>query len=162
MARKLNDKQEKFCREYVKSGNATAAMLEAYPSRRKWSENARNTEASRLANNPKIIPRLDELRKEAKAASDVTRDEILGILAAVIRGGKVTDYEQETVSAANGSGSMKRFISVTWAIERLCKMCGFDEAARHEVVVASASREELEQELRRLESLTVEPDSEIQ
>ena len=42
---KLNIRQEKFCQEYVKSGNATAAMLEAYPSRKKWTEEAQNSAA---------------------------------------------------------------------------------------------------------------------
>lgn len=149
MRYKLNIRQEKFCQEYVKSGNATAAMLAAYPSRIRWKEETRNNGAYKLLKNGEILARIDKLRREAKESSDVSRDEILRILTRIIRGEKITDYEQETVK-----GTVSRTVSVSWAIERLCKMCGFDEAVKHDMRIETTTREELEEELRRLEILT--------
>lgn len=149
MRKKLNIRQEKFCQAYVRLGNATAAMLEAYPTRQNWGDDTKNNAAYKLLKNGDVLARVEELRREAKEASDVTRDEILGILARVIRGEKITDYEQMTVN-----GPASRDLSVAWAIERLCKMCGFDQAEKREVRVDTSSREELEKELMRLEMLT--------
>lgn len=149
MQKKLNIRQEKFCQKYLECGIAIEAMLYAYPSRRKWKRETQDNAAYKLSQNGEILARLKELRQKASETSEITRKEILCILAKIIRGDRVTDYELTTAQGTN-----TRTVSVSWAIERLCKMCGFDGPAKHEVSLSDQeSREELEKELRRLELL---------
>lgn len=58
---KLTVKQENFCLEYAKSGNATKSYLKAYSKDNSYS--AAGVESCRLLKNPKIKARLQELHK---------------------------------------------------------------------------------------------------
>lgn len=58
----LTPKQEKFCMEYLKDGNATRAYKEAY-NVTTTNENTIYVQANKILNNPKVALRLDELRK---------------------------------------------------------------------------------------------------
>jgi len=65
---KLSPKQEKFCLEYIKLGNGTHAYINAG-----YSEKGAEVSASQLLRNPKVIARLDELKKEAQKEFKVDR-----------------------------------------------------------------------------------------
>jgi len=58
----LTVKQEKFCLEYLKDGNASRAYREAYNVTTK-NENTIKKEANKLLNNPNIAPTI-KLRRE--------------------------------------------------------------------------------------------------
>lgn len=58
----LTEAQERFCLEYAKSGNASAAYRIAYPSSLKWKESSVNCNASQMTSNTKISQRIAELR----------------------------------------------------------------------------------------------------
>ena len=62
----LTEQQEKFCLNIASGMNQTAAYKDAYNSQNMKIE-AIYVEASRLMDNPKIILRIEELRKEARS-----------------------------------------------------------------------------------------------
>lgn len=55
---RISPKQEKFCQEYIKTGNATQSYILAG-----YDEKAAEQNASRLIRNDKVSKRLDELKK---------------------------------------------------------------------------------------------------
>ena len=81
----LNDKQKKFCREYVKTGNGMQSAIKAG-----YSKNAATVQASRLLTNDNIkaeIARLSEKRdtkRDEKAIADAA--EVMQYFSAVMRG----------------------------------------------------------------------------
>jgi len=67
----LTTKQEAFCLAYIESGNATDAYRKAGYSPGMAQKTAMEA-ASRLLKNGKIVARLDELRKPAADAAQLT------------------------------------------------------------------------------------------
>lgn len=63
--RKLTLKQEKFCQEYVKLGNASEAYRASYKAGR-MKDKTINETASKLLKSPKITTRVKELKDEIK------------------------------------------------------------------------------------------------
>lgn len=68
----LTEAQERFCLEYAKSGNASAAYRIAYPKSKKWTENALNVQASKSLDKPNICLRIKQLRAAAEKKTDMT------------------------------------------------------------------------------------------
>ena len=60
---RLTPKQEKFVEEIAKGKTQYEAYITAYPTAKKWSRNSVDREASTMLNNPKIIQRLNDLKK---------------------------------------------------------------------------------------------------
>lgn len=65
---KLSPKQERFCQEYHKTGNATQSYISVG-----YSEGGAKESASRLLTNANIKKRLEELKKEAQEEFKVDR-----------------------------------------------------------------------------------------
>jgi len=65
MKGRLTVKQEKFCLEYAKAGNAVQSYLKAYSKDNSYS--AAGVESCRLLKNPKIQARLKELHETHNA-----------------------------------------------------------------------------------------------
>lgn len=129
MGKGLTIRQEKFAQKYVECGNASEAYRYAYPSSTKWKDKTVWENASRLMANSKVSARVKELEEASKQASQVTREEILKLCADVIRGAMITDNAQmrkEIIGGTSKNTTTQTNISKTWAVERLCKMCGFD------------------------------------
>lgn len=129
MGKGLTVRQEKFAQKYVECGNASEAYRYAYPSSAKWKDKTVWENASRLMANSKVSARVKELEEASKQASQVTREEILKLCADVIRGAMITDNAQmrkEVIGGISKNTATQTNISKTWAVERLCKMCGFD------------------------------------
>ncbi len=129
MGKGLTVRQEKFTQKYVECGNASEAYRYAYPSSAKWKDKTVWENASRLMANSKVSARVKELEEASKQASQVTREEILKLCADVIRGAMITDNAQmrkEVIGGISKNTTTQTNISKTWAVERLCKMCGFD------------------------------------
>lgn len=129
MGKGLTIRQEKFAQKYVECGNASEAYRYAYPSSTKWKDKTVWENASRLMANSKVSARVKELEEASKQASQVTREEILKLCADVIRGAMITDNAQmrkEVIGGTSKNTTTQTNISKTWAVERLCMMCGFD------------------------------------
>lgn len=121
MPQGLTIRQEKFCNFYIESGNASDAYRRAYPNSEKWSDKAVWAQSSLLLNSHKVSIRVEELKKEQAKKSEIKRDEILNMLGSILRGESVTDFIEKTPN-----GNRARTISKTWAVERICKMLGYD------------------------------------
>ena len=129
MGKGLTIRQEKFAQKYVECGNASEAYRYAYPSSAKWKDKTIWEASSRLVNDSKVSARIEELKEASRQASQITREEILKLCADVIRGALITDNAQmrkEVIGGTSKNTTTQTNISKTWAVERLCKMCGFD------------------------------------
>lgn len=129
MGKGLTIRQEKFAQKYVECGNASEAYRYAYPISAKWKDKSVWEKASNLMKNVKVLSRIEELKEASRQASQVTREEILKLCADVIRGAMITDNAQmrkEVIGGTSKNTTTQTNISKTWAVERLCKMCGFD------------------------------------
>ena len=92
MKHKLTVKQQKFCDEYIKSGNATEAALKAgYRSRTAYSIGNENLKK------PELKKYINEKIKELESAKLATAQETLEYLTSVMRG-----EQTETVVTAKG------------------------------------------------------------
>ncbi|MEB3364930.1 terminase small subunit [Lactobacillus sp. R2/2] len=92
MKHKLTVKQQKFCDEYIKSGNATEAALKAgYRSRTAYSIGNENLKK------PELKKYIEEKIKELESAKLATAQETLEYLTSVMRG-----EQTETVVTAKG------------------------------------------------------------
>ena len=147
MKNRLTIKQENFCNYYVECGNASEAYRRAYSCANMKSETV-NRMSFDLINNRKITARIAQLQAEQKAKSDISKEEITNLCVDVIRGKDVTDV----IESRNGRKS-ERTISKTWAVERICKMLGFDSATEVKLNSADStmSREDIIAELDRLQ-----------
>jgi len=67
----LTEAQERFCLEYAKSGNASAAYRIAYPKTKAKPETI-NAMASKLAANHKVCIRIEQLRQAVEKKTDMT------------------------------------------------------------------------------------------
>lgn len=76
----LNDRQELFCLEYIKDGNATQAAIRAG-----YSEKQANSNGARLYANVRIRERIDELLAEAKTEKVADATEVLETLTSILR-----------------------------------------------------------------------------
>ena len=77
----LTDRQERFCKEYLIDGNASAAYVRAG-----YSAKGANKLSSRMMANDGIRARIDELMAEKDAALIASADEVLKYLTGVLRG----------------------------------------------------------------------------
>jgi len=64
---KLTDKQDKFARVYVETGNASEAYRQAYPRSKAWKPETLHPHASNMLKNNKVMARVDGLRVEKQA-----------------------------------------------------------------------------------------------
>lgn len=78
----LTPKQEKFCIEYLKDGNASRAYRESYNAS-KMKEASINVNASKLLKDTKIALRLKELGEKHTKKNDVTAERIIKELAGI-------------------------------------------------------------------------------
>lgn len=123
----LSVKQEKFCIEYAKSGNARQAYMDAGYS----VKNSRTADANacRLLTNDNVKERLAELAEEAKNASIADITEMQQKLTSIIR----QEAEEEVIVVISKGDFMQEAQTLTKkpslkevisAIEKLGKMQG--------------------------------------
>lgn len=79
---KLTIKQEKFCNKYVECGNASEAYRHAF-SCEKMKDKTVWAMSSKLLSSHKVAIRVDELKKELKERSNITKDRIIEELSTV-------------------------------------------------------------------------------
>lgn len=91
----LTPRQEKFCVEYVKTGNKSEAYRLAYSSENMKPETVNNN-AYKLFSNNDILTRIEELRNKALKRSELTIDQIVNRLKEI-----AFENESDRVSAAD-------------------------------------------------------------
>lgn len=124
----LTPKQEKFIEVYSETGNASEAYRVAYPVSLKWNEESVHQAASRLLKNIKVLSRVQQIKAQNREISEIKRKDILELLARVLRGDQIPDYSETA-----GEITRIRTLSKSWAIERACRMLGYEAAQKSEV-----------------------------
>lgn len=85
MLGRLTAKQEKFCLNYAKSGNAVQSYISAYEKNQSYS--CAGVESHRLLKNPKIQARLKELDEVHKTKKIAQAEEIQIAMTDLLRNG---------------------------------------------------------------------------
>lgn len=86
--KRLSIKQENFCIEYVRSGNATEAYKKAGYSVK--NDNVASANARKLLDNHKVQNRIKELMSEINTPKIAEATEVLEYLTSVMRGESVS------------------------------------------------------------------------
>lgn len=92
---KLTPKQELFVQELAKGKSQRQAYFEAYPKSKKWKVETVDAQASKLANNNKVLIRLDELKKLTEKKVEWTRVRALNEINYVLEMNKKDMQRQE-------------------------------------------------------------------
>lgn len=105
MARPLNEfgvteQQEKFCRVFVETGNASEAYRQAYKSDRK-NANTIAVDASRLLDKPNVNRRIGQLREGHIKRHNVTVDSLI----AELEEARIAALKADTVQASAATGA---------------------------------------------------------
>ena len=90
----LTEKQEKFCREFIKTGNATEAYKLSY-STKNTSDKTINENACRLKKDSKIAARIEQLQSEVKKVFEISVEEKKKILQKVIEESFKAHYDAQ-------------------------------------------------------------------
>lgn len=80
----LTPKQEKFCIEYIKTGNKSEAYRLAYDTEN-MSDETIHVKANELSNNGKVRVRIEELQKDIAERNKIDIDELVQTLANIVR-----------------------------------------------------------------------------
>lgn len=91
---KLNQKQKRFCEEYVRLGNATQSAIEAG-----YSKKTAYSQGQRLLKNVGVQNYIAELNEDLKKDSIAGADEVLQFLTSVMR-----EEQTEEVLRLDGEG----------------------------------------------------------
>ena len=91
---KLTPKQELFVQELAKGKSQRQAYFEAYPKSKNWKVETVDAQASKLANNNKVLIRLEELRKVTEKKVEWTRIRALNEINYVLEKNKA-DIERQ-------------------------------------------------------------------
>lgn len=93
MNKSLTIKQEAFCQAYLRLGDKSAAYREVYSCSNMKPETI-HTKASLLSNEDKVRTRIDGLRKDAVERNKASLDEVLMVLADIIRFDPAEMYDE--------------------------------------------------------------------
>lgn len=90
----LTEKQERFCQAYIEFGDKGRAYRDAYDAD-SMNSNSVAVEANKLFKDPKITLRVEELQKEIRERNKVKIDDVLGVLADMIKFDIAEIYDDE-------------------------------------------------------------------
>ncbi|RRJ91517.1 terminase small subunit [Paenimyroides tangerinum] len=93
MSKPLTIKQEIFCQAYLRLGDKSAAYREAYSCSNMKAETI-HSKASLLSSEDKVRARIEQLQKEAIERNKATLDEVLIVLADIIRFDPAAMYDE--------------------------------------------------------------------
>lgn len=111
--KKLTDKQQAFCIEYMKDFNATQAVIKAG-----YSEKGAKTMGSQLLANINVASEIKRLQEKAGKKHHITKAVIIDEVLGVIKNMKSEENKYDSKAAS----------VVLKASELLCKMLGFFES----------------------------------
>ena len=80
----LTEKQERFCQAYIEFGEKGRAYRDAFDAEA-MNSNSVAVEANKLFKDPKITLRVKELQDEIRERNKVKIDDVLGVLADMIK-----------------------------------------------------------------------------
>ena len=149
---KLSVKQENFCNYYIETGNASEAFRRAYECGN-MKDKVIWVKACETLKKEKIQARIEELRKEVKSQSDISKEKILEELRCIafadirdfleIKDGKVIfkDSEKWTGEMSRAVESVRvtregieiKLNGKAWSISRICKILGYDEPTKIDI-----------------------------
>lgn len=109
-ALRLTPKQEKFCLEYLKTGNASEAYRRAYDASKSKPESV-NRLAKAMLDNVKIASRIDELKKPAVQEAMFTFESHLKRLEDLSRGAESAEQFSAAINAEIHRGKAAGFYS---------------------------------------------------
>ncbi|MDP2335345.1 MAG: terminase small subunit [Bacteroidota bacterium] len=138
---KLTPKQAEFCSQYLIHLNGKQAAIRAG-----YSALTAESQASRLLSKVKVQSKITSLREKARQKVDITKQEIISELAAILRAnirdymtfdGKKIEFKsfdeltETQLKAIEGIKQTKNGIELklhgkSWSIDRICKILGFD------------------------------------
>ena len=104
---KLTHFQEQFCREYIKTGNASAAYRAVSPNAKKWMEKTVWERASVMMRRNKVKTRIAELQEKGSQAALVTVTGLNQKLVEIMQ--EARDDQQYAVCVAAIMGQAKLF-----------------------------------------------------
>jgi phage terminase small subunit len=142
----LTIKQERFCHEYIDTGNATESYRRTYSTER-MKEATVNRNAKSLLDHNKISARIQYLRDQITEVSTIKKEKLLYVLES-ISSAKITDYVEfdgynvrfkpfdkltdqqiraiESIKQ-NEKGEIElKLHGKSWSTDRICKMLGYD------------------------------------
>lgn len=90
----LTEKQERFCQAYIEFGNKSEAYRDAYEADAMNSNSVR-VAANEVFNTPNVTLRIEELQKEIRERNKVKIDDVLGVLADMIKFDIAEIYDDE-------------------------------------------------------------------
>lgn len=93
MSKPLTIKQEAFCQAYLRLGDKSAAYREVYSCSNMKAETI-HSKASLLSSEDKVRARIEQLQKEAIERNKATLDEVLIVLADIIRFDPAAMYDE--------------------------------------------------------------------
>jgi len=142
MKKKLTDKDEEFAQLVV----ATGDQSEAYRKSRNVSPDTKktsiNTEASKLANDPMIRQRIEEIRQEAKKAHKIDRDWIINQHKEIIDWYKELkelarkeNLDKEEKSRIYMLKDLIKGADFRGSLDSITKILGLNEPDKHEVTI---------------------------
>lgn len=102
--KRLTPKQEKFAREYFRTGNASEAYRLAYDCENMQADTIR-VRASELLANSDITVMVNRLRERAEKRTILSKERALEILAAIAEGDDVKDADR--VAALKQAGKFQ-------------------------------------------------------
>ena len=148
---KLSVKQENFCNYYIETGNASEAFRRAYECGN-MKDKVIWVKACETLKKEKIQARIEELRKEVKSQSDISKEKLeeLRCIAFAdirdfleIKDGKVIfkDSEKWTDEMSRAVESVRdtregieiKLNGKAWSISRICKILGYDEPTKIDI-----------------------------
>jgi len=162
---KLKPRQAEFCRQYLIDLNGKQAAVRAG-----YSARTAEFQASRLLSNVKVQDYLQQVQAETRKRTDITRDEVLSELAAILRA-KLTDYlhfdgriirfkdlatlTESQIKAIEGIKETRHGIELklhgkSWSIERICKILGFDSPQTFDINLDKLDEETLDKLITRI------------
>ncbi len=153
---KLNAKQARFCEEYLTDLNGKQAAIRAG-----YSPQTAEVQAARMLSYAKVREKVQQLQKETRNKTELSREEVLLTLAAIMRA-KLPDYftdgkkldlqsltdEQKLAMESirvSGSSFTIKLSSKIAAIERINKMLGYDLADDLNININKLSDEALDE-----------------
>lgn len=135
--KRLTQKQAEFCNQYMIDLNGRQAAIRAG-----YSPKTAEFQAARLLRKDKVQEYLTKLQSEARKQTEITRGEVLGVLASILRSDvpdyfengklkafdKLTPAQKKAIESVkvNKSGVVFKLPSKIQAVATVNKMLGFD------------------------------------
>lgn len=158
----MSPKRQKFCEEYLVDLNATQAAIRAG-----FSERTARSQGQRLLTKVDVKEKIAELQEDARKRTEITRDEVLGVLASIIRSdaasffdeGKIKEFSKlsreqrkaiESVKVTKSGVRELKFSSKLNAVQIINRMLGWDAPQDISIQLESLSDPMLDAIIQRL------------